>query len=229
MLGLGMGSGSVMDPGVTSGSAGEVDAATRFQQQLSGQWNQRVVEQSASTSYNWEDSGGGDSNFFPFRSMEAEYNREEDMERSGYSSADTLSTAGGIPQDLDTALDLAQQETERKLSLLRPKDMGGLPLELLEELDRDYLALRQRVVRLLVMRNNDGGVEEGRSERENLFTDGLLKRAVGVSAGAEGTLPEQGRYKKESRPWLESTAAAREDEAYRERGGNESGPVTVTV
>jgi len=148
---------------------------SKFQQQMSGEWNNRVMRRD-----NWAGtdagSGGGKSNSFDFPEFPyenfagGEFNvdgtvagtndfydddladsftqrwerkttpQQQEQEQEQENFASTTNNSGAIPQDI---------ESSPSPLLLKPIKEAQPALLVLQELDRDYLALRQRLVDLL--------------------------------------------------------------------------------
>ena len=142
---------------------------SKFQQQMSGEWNTRVKRRdnwaeidagsSSSKSNNfdfpefpYENVAGGESNFdgmvpgaYDFDGDDLADSFVQRRERKAApqqqeQGASTTNNSGTIPQDI---------ESIPAPLLLKPKKEAQPALVVLQELDRDYLALRQRLVDLL--------------------------------------------------------------------------------
>ena len=125
-----------------SGEAGIASALgmSKFQQQMSGEWNTRVLRKDKysgdggsvaemSQGGDYDDGGGGLTDSFL-----------QKWERVSGSQEDTGNAAPSIPQEI-SSLDLP----------ISPAMAGNsnLAMEVLQEIDRDYQRLRQRLVNLL--------------------------------------------------------------------------------
>ena len=146
--------------------------AIKFSQQMSGDWNANVIKNEKSLSSAETDEVGKVNTFGWPIDLDGEFkleNREDEVDARflldsewKYSEFLDSSLVADIPSDL-SATDTTNTTISNTNVIISNDSTSRVTLQVLKELDRDYLSLRQRVISLI---ENQDGLESNPYSRE---------------------------------------------------------------